>query len=445
MIIIILTGILGYVLSAVWFLVYGLTFKFRRPDFVYTLLRCVIIGHILIFLYECVFVPGALDDSSNTFMPYVTDTLMIYVTVFEYIWCAGIAIVMVIQVPKLVKFISVCRCRVRAKIIYLEHLDTIREKLGIKRKIRLYIGYGVGTPFIIGILRPTIYLPCDKFSDEELDMILTHELNHYKQGDVFWKPAIFVMCWIFWFDLLLWFMLKQLKSWAEASCDYKCCRDRYSPNKYFSTISQVSERITGYALSLAPMWNEDSQELRWRIACMKKYRKVSLKKRTMALVAVLALGMGSITVCAAANKVEDEYNDLYMDTASMNEEENSYVDGLEEETCTLDGYVIIQEPELPYTTYSGAKNFSKSIPTGSAYLSGLFSASKGGTISVMAVISPSNKTVKVGIVQPDGTIRYVSGSGTIYHPFEVKQSGNHKIVIMNDSGVTVTATGTYSY
>ena len=48
-------------------------------------------------------------------------------------------------------------------------------------------------PFICGVIRPKIILPEEQYTKKELEIILLHELEYYKQKDIFWKPkAVFL-------------------------------------------------------------------------------------------------------------------------------------------------------------------------------------------------------------------------------------------------------------
>jgi hypothetical protein len=80
-----------------------------------------------------------------------------------------------------------------------------------------------------------------------------------------------------------------------------------------------------------------------------------------------------------------------------------------------------------------------------AYASVKFRASKGGEIYVSVGISPTDKYVKVGIIQPDDTTRYVYSKGNIVHTFSLTQSGYYKVYITNGNSSAVTAYGYYSY
>ena len=56
---------------------------------------------------------------------------------------------------------------------------------------------------------------------------------------------------------------------------------------------------------------------------------------------------------------------------------------------------------------------------------------------------PSDKTVRVGIVDSNNKIRFVYGKGTIAHEFAISASGYYTPVVINDSNSTISVNGTY--
>ena len=72
-----------------------------------------------------------------------------------------------------------------------------------------------------------------------------------------------------------------------------------------------------------------------------------------------------------------------------------------------------------------------------------FQAASGGSISVMVDVVPEDKNVSVGIIEPDGTRRYVNGKDHIDHVYELTQSGKYRVYVENKSGVSVTVDGVY--
>ena len=173
-----------------------------------------------------------------------------------------------------------------------------------------------------------------------------------------------------------------------------------------------------------------------------------IKKKALVILTVVGLLTGSMSVLAVSDDSTDSPEDPVYEIS----------DGEDEGVLCDDGYIeYIEYPsddelvgmeinigEIAYPDSSGTIN-SWSISSGSSGTSGIFKAYNGGTIGVAVTVSPASKTVKVGIVQPDGTRRYVRGSAVITHNFELTQSGNYKVYIENISDVTITASGSFLY
>ena len=93
------------------------------------------------------------------------------------------------------------------------------------------------SPFVLGVFRPTIYLPYS-LSREDRDFVIAHERTHIRRGDNLWKPLGFVLLAIHWFNPLLWVAYVILCRDIEAACDEK-------------VISQYSkEERQAYSLAL---------------------------------------------------------------------------------------------------------------------------------------------------------------------------------------------------
>ena len=82
----------------------------------------------------------------------------------------------------------------------------------------IYIANNIDTPFVLGILRPNIYLPA--FLDEsEYQYILLHEQTHIKRFDHIVKILGFIALAVHWFNPLVWLMWKLLIQDIEMACD----------------------------------------------------------------------------------------------------------------------------------------------------------------------------------------------------------------------------------
>lgn len=98
----------------------------------------------------------------------------------------------------------------------------------LKRKVRfavrvrknVYICDDIADPFILGIMKPRIYLPSE-LSKEEEGCILKHEKMHLARKDYIWKPVGFLLLIVYWFQPLCWVAYILLCRDIEYACDEK--------------------------------------------------------------------------------------------------------------------------------------------------------------------------------------------------------------------------------
>ena len=69
----------------------------------------------------------------------------------------------------------------------LAALEAARTGLGIRRNIRYRWDPGLKVPLSIGVIRPVLLLPKQRYSDEEGGFIYEHELLHIKNYDTLFK------------------------------------------------------------------------------------------------------------------------------------------------------------------------------------------------------------------------------------------------------------------
>lgn len=108
-------------------------------------------------------------------------------------------------------------------------ISTIRLKCMVReavpyKKGRVYVCDAVKSPFILGLIRPGIYLPAT-LKEEDAEYILAHERAHLKRGDHLWKPVGYLLLSVYWFNPLCivayFFLCKDI----ELACDEKVIRN----------------------------------------------------------------------------------------------------------------------------------------------------------------------------------------------------------------------------
>ena len=83
---------------------------------------------------------------------------------------------------------------------------------------------GIGTPFILGVLRPRVYLPSG-LSDAQRAAVTAHEAAHLRRGDHWWKLLGWLLLSVHWFNPLVWLAYVLLCRDIELACDERAVRD----------------------------------------------------------------------------------------------------------------------------------------------------------------------------------------------------------------------------
>jgi bla regulator protein blaR1 len=81
--------------------------------------------------------------------------------------------------------------------------------------------YAAG-PYISGLLSPYIVLPADffqRFDPTQQQLILQHELTHWRRGDVHLNYVALLIVSLFWFNPLVWLAYVQYRNVQELVCD----------------------------------------------------------------------------------------------------------------------------------------------------------------------------------------------------------------------------------
>ena len=87
-----------------------------------------------------------------------------------------------------------------------------------RSRIAVYEKKNLPTPFVLGIIRPKIYLPTD-LSESEKQYILLHEQIHIRRGDHIVKAVSFLVLCIHWFNPMVWAAFFLSERDMEMSCD----------------------------------------------------------------------------------------------------------------------------------------------------------------------------------------------------------------------------------
>ena len=121
-----------------------------------------------------------------------------------------------IPVIPLVWFFGVLLMLSYLALRYVKLRRLVREAAWEKENI--WTCDAVTTPFILGIVRPKIYLPSG-LSGTSREYVIAHEKCHLRCKDHWWKPISYLFLSVFWFDPLMWIAYFMVCKDIEFSCD----------------------------------------------------------------------------------------------------------------------------------------------------------------------------------------------------------------------------------
>ena len=113
-------------------------------------------------------------------------------------------------------------------ISYLQLHYQVRESAVLFGNI--WLCDAVRSPFILGIIRPQIYLP-SSISEKDVVHVVAHESAHLKRKDHWWKPLGYILLAVFWFHPLMWVAYILMCRDIEIACDEKVIHNFDLPEK----------------------------------------------------------------------------------------------------------------------------------------------------------------------------------------------------------------------
>lgn len=116
-----------------------------------------------------------------------------------------------------------------------------RMKEACLEKENIYRSERADSPFVLGLLRPRIYLPLD-LAPQAADWVIAHEKSHIRWGDPWVKALGWLLVCLHWFNPLVWAAYLLLCRDLELACDERVIRrmDRDQVAGYAQALLECS-------------------------------------------------------------------------------------------------------------------------------------------------------------------------------------------------------------
>ena len=170
---------------------------------------------------------------------------------------------------------------------------------GVAGEVRLLASPLAQSPMLVGFFRPTVVLPSEHLSDRDARLILTHELTHFRRGDL-WKKCLMnaVQC-IHWFNPAVYLLSRDFAYWQETSCDERVVDslDHAQRKEYGYLLINYAPTSRRAETKLYASFSPCRYKLKRRISVMMKSNKTY--RPVLSRVLALALAAGCVTATSA--------------------------------------------------------------------------------------------------------------------------------------------------
>lgn len=154
----------------------------------------------------------------------------------------------------------------------------------------------VTSPFVLGLFRPTIYLPYS-MTEDDMTHVISHEYAHIHRGDHWWKLIGFLLLAVYWFNPLVWVAYVLFCRDMELACDEKAVANMDSTDRQAYSTALLHCSVRSRALAACPIAFGEIG-VKSRVKNVMNYRKPAFWIVLLALVVCIAAGVCFLTVPA---------------------------------------------------------------------------------------------------------------------------------------------------
>lgn len=197
----------------------------------------------------------------------------------------------VMQILSILWLIGILVLIIYSAISYIKLKKGLHNAQNINANI--YESNEIKTPFVIGIIKPKIYLPVG-LTKEEIAYILKHEQTHIKRFDYIIKPIYFLAVAIHWFNPLAWISFVLMSKDMEMSCDEAVIKKLGNDIKKEYSTSLLSLAPTKKFINGSPLAFGES-DAGSRIKNVLNYKKPAFWVIALSIVVVAVIAIGLMT------------------------------------------------------------------------------------------------------------------------------------------------------
>ena len=170
----------------------------------------------------------------------------------------------------------------------------------VRYKDNIFQSENVSSPFVLGIIKPRIYLPFN-MNGQDLEHVVAHEQAHIRRRDHWWKPLGFLLLTIHWFNPLMWLAYVLLCRDIELACDEKVIKELDNEQRADYAQALVVCSVNRPMIAACPLAFGEVG-VKDRVKSVMNYKKPAF---WVIIIAVIACVI--VAVCFLTNPKQDSY------------------------------------------------------------------------------------------------------------------------------------------
>lgn len=221
--------------------------------------------------------------------------MQVFIFAAAVCWLAGAAVMLLYAV------ISYWRLyhRIRTAVLF-------RECTAGAAHVRVYQSEYVVSPFVLGIVRPRIYMPF-RLVEKDMEYVIAHEQAHIGHHDHWWKLVGCVLLSLHWYNPLIWVAYVLFCRDIELACDERVVKNFSSAQRADYSEALLKCSVPRRMAAVCPLaFGETGVAVRVR-------NVLHYKKPAFWLIAVAVLACAVVAVCFLTNPKEDAKEDVQWD------------------------------------------------------------------------------------------------------------------------------------
>ena len=265
-----------------------------------------------------------------------------YTAIFACIWLLGAVACLIMYTIAHIRFIGKIRLwnRPVTEPWAMEIFKNVKQEMGITKDIKLYRNRSVHSPILAGFFKPMVLIPTRNITENDLYMVLRHELQHYKRHDLWYKLVLVLTGCLHWFNPLVWFMVKRADRDLEISCDEAVVKGTSMEFRrdYCDTILRIIRFDRGRKPALSTGFTTGKKTMKQRFACALDFSKKRTGVVVLCFVLCAAILCSTFIACDITKKGPEQYYDEVLYFAEWIPQ--TFANTAELENYSISGYVF---------------------------------------------------------------------------------------------------------